>query len=90
LCPQHDDEDLRLRAGRRVSLLEAILWTTAFAVSLATPYWFGLSSLLIFFYGTLGALTWRLSRAMPFTLAVVVSLTVAVMVTGIMAAVIQR
>jgi hypothetical protein len=90
LRPELDDEELRLREGRRVSLFEAALWTTAIAFSMATPYWFGLTSLLIFFYGTLGALTWRLSKAMPVSLAVILAAIVAVIITSIMVAVIEH
>jgi hypothetical protein len=48
-----------------------------------------MSSLPIFFYGTLSALAWRLSKAMPFALAVAAALTIAVVVTAIMSVSIQ-
>ena len=87
--PQLDDEDLRLRAGRRTSLFEVTMWITAVATALSTPYWFGQLSLLVFFYGTLGALTWRLSKALPVSLAIVTAFVLAVIVTSMMVAMIE-
>jgi hypothetical protein len=84
-----DDEDLRLRVGRRVSLLEAILWLAGFCLYFASPQWFGLSSLPVLFYGTLCALTWRLCKAMPVTHAMSTAIVVAVIITAIMVPIVQ-
>ena len=67
-----------------------MFWISAIAIALATPYWFGISSLLVFFYGTLAALSWRLSKAMPLKLAVLIAVSAAILVTAIMIALIQR
>ena len=83
------DESLR-QAARRVSLLEALLWISGISIALATPYWFGLSSLIVIFYGTLGALTWRLSRLVSFKLALGIAFLIAFIATAIMAPIIQN
>jgi hypothetical protein len=53
------------------------------------PYWFGFSLLLVVFYGSLGALFWRLSKAMPFKWAFCVAAGLALVVTALLVAVIE-
>ena len=68
----------------RISLFEAALWILAMAVCFASPLWLGQSSLLLTFYGPAGALTWRLSTAIPVQYAFIIALTVATMLTAAM------
>ena len=64
-----------------MSLRELMIWITVISLALAVPAWFGLPLLPVVFYGTLGALIWRLSKAMPFNLAAFIAVVVAVKVT---------
>ncbi|MAD80276.1 MAG: hypothetical protein QGF59_16525 [Pirellulaceae bacterium] len=76
-----DHDDLLWRQGCRISLRELMIWITAIPVALAVPIWFDLPLLPVIFYGTLGALVWRLSKAMYFKLAVVIAFAAAVALT---------
>ena len=74
-------EEEFLRRGRQVTLLEAILWLSGISIALALPAWFDCSPLLVVFYGSLGALVWRLSKAMSFKWALIIAAVVALVVT---------
>ena len=71
-------EDPLWRRGRRISLRELMIWIAVISVALAVPNWFGIPLLPIVFYGTLGALIWRLSKAMPLNLAALIAVVAAV------------
>ncbi len=66
-----------------MSLRELMIWIAVISAALAVPTWFGLPLLPVIFYGTLGALLWRLSKAMPLNLAALIAVVVAVAVTWI-------
>lgn len=79
--PRLDDKKSPWHKGRRVSLREAMIWITVISIALAIPIALDLPLLPVIFYGTLGALTWRLSKAMPFNLAVLIAILAAVTIT---------
>ena len=90
LRPETGGEALPRRMEPRISLLfEVELWITGISIAVETRHWFGLSSLLICFYGTLGILAWRLAKAMSFGLAVLMALTIAIAFTAFMVPLIQ-
>ncbi len=64
-----------------MSLREVMIWITVIALALSVPTWLGLPLLPLVFYGTLGSLIWRLSKAMPLNLAALIAVVVAVVVT---------
>jgi hypothetical protein len=77
------DDDPLWRRGRRMSVREVMTWITVISIALSVPAWFGLPLLPIVFYGTLGSLIWRLSKAMPLNLAALIAVVVAVSVTSL-------
>ena len=66
---------------RRVSIWEATLWLTGFAIIFALPYWIGRMSIMFSFYGGLIILTWRLSKALPFLVSIFVALLISSVIT---------
>ena len=83
-------EEEFLRRGRRVTLLEAMLWLSGISIALAMPYWFSFSPLLVVFYGSLGALLWRLSMAMSFKWAFLIAASVALVATVSLVAMMEK
>jgi hypothetical protein len=76
-------DDPLWRRGRRISLRELMIWIAVISFALAVPNRIGLPLLPIVFYGTLGALIWRLSKAMLLNLAALIAVLTAVAVTCI-------
>jgi len=79
-------EEESRRRGRQVTLWEALVWLSGISIVLAMPYWFGFSPLLAVFYGSLAALLWRLSKAMPVRWAFVIAVGVALVATALLVA----
>lgn len=70
--------------GLRFSFREIIFWSVVISFILASPAWFGESSILICFYATLALTAWRFSKFMPVIVAGVLGLTVAVITSALM------
>lgn len=85
-----ESKRLHSLAGSNTSLFEIAIWIAALSMAMAAPYWIGQSSLRIAFYGTLAASTWRLSKAMPVSLATLISLVLAIIVASMTIAIITR